>query len=83
MSGPSPSPLAAHSPGLCPCSLPSQPGSCWLTDSGDGLAEGHETKAVLEDATAVEEWEGDAHDLLQPILHTAQPGSRGILNLVK
>lgn len=60
----------------------SQTGS-GLTDGGDGLAVGQETKAVLEDATAVEEREGDTHDLLQSILDTAQTGARRVLHLVE
>lgn len=31
----------------------------------------------------MEERKGDAHDLLQPVLDPAQPGARGVLNLVK
>lgn len=62
--------------------LPSQSGSR-LTYGGDGLAEGHEAKAVLEDTSAVEDREGDAHDLLEPVLDPAQPGTRGVLNLVE
>lgn len=71
-------PVAPHPPPH----PPGQAGS-WLTHSGDGLAIGYETKAVLEDTTAMEEWEGDAHDLLQPVLDPAQPGARAVLDLVK
>lgn len=60
----------------------SQTGS-GLTDGGDGLAVGQETKAILEDAAAVEEGEGDAHDLLQPILDSAQTGAGRVLHLVE
>ena len=81
-------PLAAHSPGPFPWSRPlsppppHQPGS-QLTHGGDGLAVGYKTKAVLEDTTAMEEREGDTHDLLQPVLDAAQPGAGRILDLVK
>lgn len=70
-------------PGADPCPPPPhQPGS-QLTHGGDGLAVGYKTKAVLEDATAMEEREGDTHDLLQPVLDAAQPGAGRILDLVK
>lgn len=59
-----------------------QPGT-QLTHSGDGPAVGHEAKAVLEDTSAMEEGEGDTHDLVQLVLNAAQPGARGVLNLVK
>lgn len=55
---PSSTPLAASSSGPVPAA------GSRLTYGGDGLAEGHEAKAVLEDTSAVEEREGDTHDLL-------------------
>lgn len=63
--------------------IPSPQAGSQLTHGGDGLAVGYKTKAVLEDATAMKEREGDAHDLLQPVLDPAQPGAGRIRNLVK
>lgn len=79
---PSSSSLVASSSCPVPAACPAQSGS-QLTYGGDGLAEGHKAKAVLEDTSAMEERKGDAHDLLQPVLDPAQPGSRGVLNLVE
>lgn len=77
-------PFAAHSPGLFPHSLPPpRLAGSQLTHGGDGLAVGYKAKAVLEDTTAMEEREGDTHDLLQPVLNPTQPGARRVLNLVK
>ena len=42
--------------------FPSQPRSR-LTNSGDGPAVGHKTKAVLEDSTAIEERDGESRGL--------------------
>lgn len=38
------------------------------TDGVDGLPVGHQTKAVLENSSGVEQREGDSHDALQAVL---------------
>ena len=50
---------------------------------GDGPAVGHKTKAVLEDSTTIEEWDGDSYSLLKSVLEPAHPGARGVLNLLE
>ena len=69
------------SPLLCSPFL-SQPESR-LTHGGDGPAVGHKTKAVLEDSTTIEEWDGDSYSLLKSVLEPAHPGARGVLNLLE
>lgn len=44
-----------------------------LTHGVDGPAVGDHPKAVLEDTSCVEEGQGDAHDLLEPVLDPPQP----------
>lgn len=49
----------------------------------DGSSVGHQAKGVLKNATGVEERQGNTHDALQLFLCPTQPGSSGVLHLVK
>lgn len=57
--------------------------NCLLTDCADGFSVRHEAEGVLENATRVEERQGDAHDALQPFLCPSEPGSSCVFHLVK
>lgn len=54
-----------------------------LAHSVDGSSVGHQAKGVLENATGVEERQGNTHDALQLLLCPAQPGSSGVLHLIE
>lgn len=54
-----------------------------LTHCIDGSSIRHETKGVLENATCMEQRQGDAHDFLQPFLCPPKPGSSWVFHLIK
>lgn len=43
---------------------------------------GQKTKGVLENATSMEQGQGDAHDALQPFLYPPEPGSFWVFYLI-
>lgn len=55
---------------------------CLLTYCMDGFSIRHETKGVLENATRMEERQGDTHDALQLFLYPSKPGSSWVIHLI-
>ena len=55
----------------------------FLTNGAYGLSVGQYAKAILEDASGVEEGQGHAQYPLEAVLHASEGGASWVLHLVK